>query len=223
MLKAACRQGRLWQGMGFDEVHLAVPLPLRRQLSWSGLAQRLGDCIRAAGLEPSRIEIELAEETLLSEPAAGLQALRDSGVRVALDGYGRGPTSLRCLQLGVLDTLKLAREWHQRPPAGEAGAGHDDLRIADRDHSAVIAAVVALARDLGLRIVAEAVESPPQVAFLRQCGCTAVQGLMSDTPLPAEACTGWLRMAIARHRARASLRPKRPQSVAVGPSKAAVS
>jgi len=222
MLKAACRQAQAWQDMGFGEVHLAVPLPLRRQLSWSGLGQRLGDCVRAAGLEPSRIEIELAEETLLSEPAAGLHALRDSGVRVALDGYGRGPTSLRCLQLGVLNTLKLAREWHQRPRAGEADAVHEDVRSREQDHSAVIAAVIALARDLGLRVVAEAVDHPAQVAFLRQCGCTSVQGLMSDTPLPAEACTRWLRMATARHRARASLRRERRRSVAAGPSAAAV-
>jgi EAL domain-containing protein (putative c-di-GMP-specific phosphodiesterase class I) len=106
-------------------------------------------------------------------------------VRLALDGYGRGPTSLRGLQLGVLDTLKLARELHQEVPA-------------DPQRSAVVAAVVALARALGLRVVAEGVDRQEQLVCLRRYGCDAVQAFMSCPPLPAEACAGWLRQAVAR-------------------------
>ncbi len=223
MFAAACAQAQAWQAMGFDQIHLAVPLPLRRQLSWSGLAQRLQDCIRSAGLRPERLEIELGEEVLLSEPAAGLRALRDLGVRIALDGYGRGPTSLRCLQMGVLDTLKLAREWHRRPVSdAESGPGAGrDLRVTDHDHDAVIGAVITLARALGMRVVAEAVGDPSQIAFLRRSGCTAVQGLMSDAPLPAEACTSWLRKATRRRRALTPLR-QRPPRAAVAPNKTAI-
>ncbi|MGH6912557.1 MAG: putative bifunctional diguanylate cyclase/phosphodiesterase, partial [Geminicoccales bacterium] len=112
MLATACDQRRQWQALGFQELHLAVPLLSRRQLTWSGLAQRLDDGLRTAGLEPRGVEIELAEDVLLSEATTGLAALKEVGVRIALDGFGRGPTSLRSLQLGVLDTLKLAREWH---------------------------------------------------------------------------------------------------------------
>ena len=222
MFEAACVQARAWQAMGFDRVHLAVPLLLRRQLSWSGLAQRLQDCIRAAGLEPARLEVELGEEVLLSEPASGLRALRELGVRIALDGYGRGPTSLRCLQLGVLDTLNLAGEWHQRPSAEAEASGEDTVhRVSDNEHDTVVGAVITLARELGLRVVAEAVGDPGQLAFLRRCGCTAVQGLMSNTPLPAEACTSWLRKATGR-RARSPLRWGRPEKPGAGPGKAAI-
>jgi EAL domain-containing protein (putative c-di-GMP-specific phosphodiesterase class I) len=187
MLQAACVQERAWQAMGFGQVHLAVPLLSRRQLAWSGLARRIRDCLHAERLEPRCLEIELCEDVLMSESAAGLRALKEQGVRIALDGFGRGPTSLRCLQPGVLDTLKLAREWHhETAAAGTAG------------HAALVGAIIGLARELGLRVVAEAVDDPAQLAFLRQRGCSAVQGLMGGAPLPAQACTSWLRKAARR-------------------------
>jgi EAL domain-containing protein (putative c-di-GMP-specific phosphodiesterase class I) len=203
MFGAACAQGRTWQGMGFHQLHVAVPLLSRRQLAWSGLAQRIQDCLHAAGLDAARLEIELGEDVLLSESAAGLRALKELGVRVALAGFGRGAISLRSLQFGILDTLKLASEWHHQPRAA-ADATHADLRAWPNDpsaragHAAVVGAIIALARDLGLRVVAEAVNDPTQLAFLRQCGCTAVQGLMSDSTLPGPACVRWLRKASGR-------------------------
>ncbi len=208
MLDTACTQACAWQAMGFEQCHLAVPLLSRRQLAWSGLAQRIRDGVHAARLGCRRLEIELDEEVLLSESVAGLRALKDLGVRLALDGYGRGPTSLRSLQLDILDTLKLAREWHHQPEADAAlvHAGREAAsptpQIGTPGHGAVVGAIITLARDLGLRVVAEAVDDPAQLAFLRRRGCTAVQGLMSSTPLPAAACTSWLRKATRRlHRA----------------------
>jgi EAL domain-containing protein (putative c-di-GMP-specific phosphodiesterase class I) len=187
-LQSACGQARRWHDQGFERIHVALPLLTRQQLGWSGLAGRLAACLRAAALAPGGLEIELEEELLLNDADAGgaaLASLRDLGVRVALDGYGRGPTSLRCLQLGVLDTLKLARELHQDVP-------HHAQR------SAVVGALVALARDLGLRVVAEGVERREQLLYLRRSGCDAVQAFMSCPPLPPEACSGWLREASAR-------------------------
>jgi EAL domain-containing protein (putative c-di-GMP-specific phosphodiesterase class I) len=210
MLQAACAQARAWQAMGFRQLHLAVPLLSRRQLAWSGLAQRLQDCLHAEGLDAGRLEIELQEDLLLSESATGLRALKDLGVRIALDGFGRGPTSLRSLQLGVLDTLKLARQWHQQPPADSNSApaclrpGPAAPHAGSNGHTAVVDAVITLARELGLRVVAEAVDDPAQLAFLRRRGCSAVQGLMGSAPLPPQACTSWLRKA-ARRGAPASL------------------
>ncbi|MEM7021446.1 MAG: diguanylate cyclase [Pseudomonadota bacterium] len=213
MFELACTQARAWQGMGFEAVHLAVPLMLRRQLSWSGLVQRLQERVRATGLEAARLEIELGEEVLLSESASDLQSLRDIGVRIALDGYGRGPTSLRCLQLGVLDTIKLAHEWHRHSfaLAPDPGGG-----VIENGRDAVVGAVITLARELGLRVVAEAVDDPGQVGLSRRQGCTAVQGIMSSVPLPAEACTGWLRKATRRQRAGASRGREEPQRMRTG-------
>jgi diguanylate cyclase len=205
MFEAACAQGCAWQTMGFHELHVAVPLLSRRQLAWSGLAQRIQDCLHAAGIDAGGLEIELCEDVLLSESATGLQALKELGLRIALDGFGRGATSLRSLQLGVLDTLKLAREWHHQPPADDAhavlGLGPNAGRARAVGHAAVVAAIIKLARELGVRVVAEAVDDPTQLAFLRRRGCTAIQGLMSRAPLPAPACTAWLRKAARRRRA----------------------
>jgi len=186
--EAACSQARRWHDQGLDRLHLALPLLSRQQLAWSGLTERLGVCLRAAGLAPGRLEIELEEELLLNAAETGgsaLAALKTLGVRLALDGYGRGPISLRGLQLGVLDTLKLARELHQEVPA-------------DGQRTAVVGAIIALARELGLRVVAEGVDRQEQLAYLRRRGCDAVQAFMSCPPLPPEACTSWLRQASAR-------------------------
>jgi diguanylate cyclase (GGDEF)-like protein len=188
LFEAACRQARRWHDQGLERVHLAMPLLSRQQLAWSGLTERLRICLRAAGLAPGSLEIELDEELLLNAADAGggaLAALKALGVRLALDGYGRGPTSLRGLQLGVLDTLKLARELHQDVPA-------------DAQRTAVVGAIIVLARELGLRVVAEGVDRQEQLACLRRRGCDAVQAFMSCPPLPAEACTSWLRQASAR-------------------------
>ena len=188
LFEAACGQARRWHDQGLERVHLALPLLSRQQLAWSGLTERLGVCLRAAGLTAGSLEIELSEELLLNAADGGgsaLSALKALGVRLALDGYGRGPTSLRGLQLGVLDTLKLARELHQDVPA-------------DVQRDAVVGAIIALARELGLRVVAEGVDRQEQLACLRRRGCDAVQAFMSCPPLPAEACTSWLRQASAR-------------------------
>ena len=215
LFEAACAQARSWRDQGVGRLHVALPLLSRQQLAWSGLQEHLASALGRFALDPGCLEIELSEEMLLADATsggAGVAALRRLGVRLALDGFGRGPTSLRSLQLGVLDTVKLSRELHREVPG-------------DRGRAAVLAALASLARELGLRIVAEGIDSHEQLAFLRRCGCDAVQAFMSCPPLPAEACTGWLRLAGARRDggvaelpsrntgARSSDRPAHPPSL----------
>ncbi|MGH6944202.1 MAG: putative bifunctional diguanylate cyclase/phosphodiesterase, partial [Geminicoccaceae bacterium] len=188
MFEAGCRQACLWHERGPGELHLALPILSRRQLAWSDLAERLRSQIVKAGASPAWLELEVSEELLLADAAAGghgVAALKQVGVRVALDAFGRGPASLRTLQLAALDTLKLARELHQEVPE-------------DRRRGALVGAIIAFARELGLRVVAEGVDRQEQLTFLRRRGCNAVQAFMSCPPLPPEACTGWLRQAAAR-------------------------
>jgi predicted signal transduction protein with EAL and GGDEF domain len=188
LFEAACAQVGRWREEGMGRLHLALPLLSRQQLAWSALPEHLASALGRGALDPGWLEIELTEEMLLADAdagGAGVAGLGRLGVRLALDGFGRGPTSLRSLQLGVLDTLKLARELHRRVPE-------------DRRRAAVLASLASLARELGLRIVAEGVDSHEQLAFLRRCGCDAVQAFMSCPPLPAEACTGWLKLAATR-------------------------
>jgi diguanylate cyclase (GGDEF)-like protein len=190
--EAACAQARHWSELGFGPVHLAVSLLMHRQLAWADFAGRLQSCLAGAGLSPDRLEVEVAEAQLLADGAAGgagLAALDEIGVRVALHGFGSGPMSLRSLPLGLLDTIKLARDLHRDVPG-------------DHQRSALVRAIVALAKDLGLRVVAEAVDRHDQLTFLRRTGCDAVQAFMSCPPLPAAACTNWLRQASSRQRGR---------------------
>lgn len=194
---AACGQLRRWRELGLSELHLAVPLLSRQQLGRSDLPSILRRHLNEAALAPDRLEIELSEELLLADAERGGQgvaALKGLGVRLALDGFGRGPTSLRGLQLGVLDTLRLGRELLKGVPD-------------DPQPSALLGAVIALARDLELRVLAEGVDTQEQLAFLRERGCGAVQAFMSCPPLPAEACTGWLREASARQERRRQAAP----------------
>ena len=191
LFDAGCAQVRHWCALGLERMHLALPLLSRQQLAWNGLAARLQERLRAAELAPERLEIEVSEELLLADAEAGgigLAGLKQVGVRVALDGFGRGPMSLRSLEPGRLDTIKLAPEIHQ--------GGADD-----QQRSALVSALISLARDLGLRVVGDGIDRYERLAFLRRSGCDAVQGLMSCPPLPADACTSWLRRASARQEA----------------------
>ena len=188
LLETACRQAARWQERGLVQVQVAVPIWSRQQMAWTGLVKELDERLRGLRLAPAKIEIELAEELLLADGEVGgntVAALEELGVRLALDGYGRGPTSLKGLQLAPLDTVKLARELLQGVP--------DEARP-----SALLEAIVTLARELGLRVVAEGAERQAQLAFLRRAGCDALQAFMSCPPLPAEACTSWLHQAVGR-------------------------
>jgi EAL domain-containing protein (putative c-di-GMP-specific phosphodiesterase class I) len=201
LCEAACGQARYWSELGLGPVHLAVPLLTDRQPAWTELAARLQACLRDAGLAPAWLEVEVTEPLLLADVeagGAGVGALDAIGVRIALNGFGSGPMSLRGLPLDLLDTIKLARELHHDAPN-------------DQRRSALIRAIVSLAKDLGLRIVAEAVDRHDQLAFLRRTGCDAVQAFMSCPPLPAAACTSWLRQASGRHGSgRDAAAPPRP-------------
>jgi diguanylate cyclase (GGDEF)-like protein len=193
LFEAGCGQLARWRELGLRELHLALPLLSRQQLAWTDLTGRLDRRLAAASLEPGRLELEIDEDLLLFDAdrgGNGLQALRGHGLRLAMQGFGHGPTSLRGLRLGVLTTLKLGRELLKTVP--------DDPQAA-----AMTGAIIRLARDFDLRVVAEGADSQQQLAFLRERGCSAVQALMSCPPLPAEACTGWLRE---------SLRAARPEA-----------
>lgn len=188
LIAATCRQLRRWHEAGLTAVHVAVPLLSRRQLGWSGLARRLAAHLAAAELRADVLEVEIEETHLIEElvaDAAPLRAIRELGVRLAVSGFGGGPTSLAALRDAPLSTVKLARRLLQGVP--------DDRRC-----SALAAAVIRLARELELRLVAEGIESQMQLQMLRAQGCDAVQSFVSCPPLPAEACTDWLREAAGR-------------------------
>jgi diguanylate cyclase (GGDEF)-like protein/PAS domain S-box-containing protein len=175
VLDEACDQWRRWQGAGVDVGMLSVNLSAR-QLSAGSFATSVSNAIRRNKLVPSSLSFEITENVLMEdvefsiESLVGLKAL---GVRLAVDDFGTGYSSLAYLKRLPLDSLKIDRAFVD-------GLG------TDRNDSAIVAAVVAVAGALGLGVTAEGVETDRQLDELRRLGCDYAQGYRFARPLPAD-------------------------------------
>ena len=175
VLKTAAEQCAAWRNAGLE---LTVSINLSgRQFYRDDLAQRISDIVRAAGCDPSWIELEVTESSLLHDLDAirrVLQQLRDEGFSVAIDDFGTGYSSLSHLKHFPIDTLKI-----------------DISFIADLEtdpgDAAITEAIIALARGLNLQVVAEGVGTSGQLAFLEARDCHCFQGfLFSEAMAPGE-------------------------------------
>ncbi|HXU55322.1 MAG TPA: PAS domain-containing protein [Casimicrobiaceae bacterium] len=175
VLKSAAEQCAAWRKAGLE---LTVSINLSgRQFYRDDLAQRISDIVRTAGCEPSWIELEVTESSLLHDLDAirkVLQRLRDEGFSVAIDDFGTGYSSLSHLKHFPIDTLKI-----------------DISFIADLEtdpgDAAITEAIIALARGLNLQVVAEGVGTSGQLAFLEARDCHCFQGfLFSEAMAPGE-------------------------------------
>jgi len=179
VIREVCRQQRAWQQEGHQLVPVAVNLsaPLfKRQL----VVSLLVDALAESGLEPSFLEAEITEGALLSSEATigQLQALKELGITIAIDDFGTGYSSLSYLQRFPIDILKIDKSFVWCIPAE-----HNDL--------AIVTAIIAMARSLGLAVVAEGVEKPEQLAFLHTMGCKEIQGYLASRPVSADVVKGF--------------------------------
>lgn len=161
--------------MAASDFEVAVNLSSRSLLD-PNLVAWVRDTLKESGLEPRRLWLEITETALMKDwqrAAEVVSALHNLGVRLALDDFGSGYSSLTYIKHLKLDTIKLDR-------ALVAGIGQDT-----RDES-VMRAVVSLGKDLGLRLLAEGVETPQQLEWLRQAGCDLAQGYFIAKPMPIE-------------------------------------
>jgi EAL domain-containing protein (putative c-di-GMP-specific phosphodiesterase class I) len=146
-----------------------------RQLSDTGFAQFILDELEGAGLASSRIYLELTEGSLVdNRPQTGrtLRQLHDAGIGLALDDFGTGFSSLAYLKRFPIDVLKIDRTFT------------DGLGLDEND-TAIVKATIALAHSLGIRVVAEGVETESQLTLLHELGCDTVQGYLLGRPVPA--------------------------------------
>ncbi|WP_120717759.1 bifunctional diguanylate cyclase/phosphodiesterase [Tsuneonella amylolytica] len=158
-----------------DDVHLSLNVT-PADLASADFAIQFGALVDETGIDPRRLTLEITEQVLLGDlesAAATLRALDRRGMRVALDDFGGGFCNFRYLKLLPLSALKLDRSMIE--------GIEDDAR--DR---AVLRAIVALARALGLSVVAEGIESEAQRAIAAEEGCALYQGFLRSRPLPAE-------------------------------------
>ncbi len=186
ILERACAQIREWRDDGLDGVRVAVNLSAL-QLRRGDLRASVARALYRNGLQPGDLELEVTESMAMRNPAETIEILTDLkalGVTLAVDDFGTGYSSLSYLKLLPVDCLKLDRSF-----VGDIETDPSDATICR--------ATTSLAHDLGLRLVAEGVETDTQFAYLRDLGCDLVQGYWLSPPLPANEA----REMIARHNA----------------------
>jgi diguanylate cyclase len=174
-LNAACRQMRAWRDAGLSGLTVSVNLS-PRQFHTADLVQQVRDALRASGLEPGALELEITESVLIQhnmEAIEKLTELADLGVKLAIDDFGTGYSSLSYLKRLPIHRLKIDRSFVRESHI-------------DPDDAAIATAIIGRAAGLGIEVTAEGVENEEQLAFLKQAGCQVVQGYYFGSPLPAD-------------------------------------
>jgi diguanylate cyclase (GGDEF)-like protein/PAS domain S-box-containing protein len=175
VLDMACAQMRAWLDAGLQPPRLAVNVSVG-QLSRS-FVRSVGRVLQSHRIGGAQLELEMTESLLMQQVDENVKLLRrlgDLGVQVALDDFGTGYSSLAYLKRFPIDALKIDRTFVR------------DI-VDDPDDSAITAAVVSIGHHMGLRVVAEGVETAAQLSILQSMGCDEYQGYLFSRPLPADA------------------------------------
>ena len=176
VLRAACKQACLWQAAGLQDIHVAVNLSTLqfKQPDFAGLVL---DILKENDLDPGlgTIELELTESLLMNNAEGAvdtLSKLRQAGIHFSIDDFGTGYSSLSYLKRFPISSLKIDQSFVR------------DLSTNNED-AAIVAAIIALGHSLGLKVIAEGVETVAQLAQLRKKGCNEIQGFLFSRPVPA--------------------------------------
>jgi diguanylate cyclase (GGDEF)-like protein/PAS domain S-box-containing protein len=181
VLRRACTQNREWQRLGLPHVPVAVNLSAV-QFRQKNLVAEVAKVLDDTQLDPQYLAFELTESMLMDDTAQmvrTLEGLKSLGVRLAIDDFGTGHSSLINLKRFPIDTLKIDRTFVRDTPE-------------DADDVAITAAIIDLARNMGITSIAEGVDRPEQLEFLRSRGCEEVQGYLFCRALPPEEIVAWL-------------------------------
>jgi diguanylate cyclase (GGDEF)-like protein/PAS domain S-box-containing protein len=190
VLMEACRHGQSLRRAGHLNLSVAVNLSVR-QLYDEGLAGRVGDALRESGFPAENLELEITESMVMHDAEQAikvLKSLRDTGVRIAIDDFGTGYSSLAYLKRFPIDSLKIDRSFIRDLPN-------------DRDDASITRSIIAMAHNMKLEVVAEGVETVPQLEFLDEHGCDEIQGFLYSEPLGAVAFERFLNVQNERHAA----------------------
>ncbi len=181
VLREACAQAASWIAESTDHAALAVSVNVSaRQLADDDLVPIVQEALASSGLDPALLVLELTESTLMADRERAIEVLRrltDTGVRVGIDDFGTGQSSLIYLRSLPVHTLKIDRSFV-------------DALGRDAEGAAIVAAVVQLGHALGLSVTAAGVETPDQLAQLRGLGCDLGQGFYFADPQPGAIVRG---------------------------------
>jgi diguanylate cyclase (GGDEF)-like protein/PAS domain S-box-containing protein len=175
VLREACRQARLWVEAGLRLPSIAVnisAMEFRSKVFLGGIFE----AIESSGLDPRMLELELTESVLMKHAEAAtviLESLRAKGVQVAVDDFGTGYSSLSYLRRFQVDSLKIDQSFVRQITTAP-------------DETSIVTAIISMGRNLGLRVVAEGVETRHELAFLRTHDCDEAQGYLFSRPVPPE-------------------------------------
>lgn len=173
VLEQACEQARLWSEQGY-EIAVSVNLSVHH-VRQGNILQLVKDTLQKTGLQPHLLELELTENHFLDSEENILEefvGLRKLGVRLAIDDFGTGFSSLGYLKIFPADTIKIDQSFIRDVASGQADAK-------------ITSAIIAMAHSLGLKVVAEGIETREQLDFLVRSDCDEVQGFFISRPVPA--------------------------------------
>jgi diguanylate cyclase (GGDEF)-like protein len=175
VLRNACRQARAWRNAGVGAITVAVNCS-SRQFADQRLVRDVQDVLQETGLEPNRLTLEITENAFMEnheELLGAVRSIRGLGIHLAIDHFGAGYSSLAYLKRFPVDTVKIDKSFTQDIPA-------------DPDGAAIVKAIIAMAHNLNIQVVAEGVETDNPLAFLKTHGCDYVQGYLLGAPLPGD-------------------------------------
>jgi EAL domain-containing protein (putative c-di-GMP-specific phosphodiesterase class I) len=182
VIGAVCRQIGDWRGAGMDPKPVAINLSARQFMD-KDLGITIQRILEEHDVAAAQIEFEITESSLMAnteESTRALEFLANLGVGLSIDDFGTGYSSLGYLKRFPLDALKIDRSFVR------------DITTST-DDATITRAVISMAHSLGLRVIAEGVETQEQVTFLAEHGCDEFQGYYFSRPLPADECGLWLR------------------------------
>lgn len=185
VLETACKQTKRWQDMGYSHLTVSVNLSAR-QFKQSNLANEIINVVTQTGLPLSSLVIEVTEGTVMEDPDNILRVLyqlKDIGVKIAIDDFGTGYWSLSNLRRLSMDLIKIDKTFIKQ-------LGSDETSTS------ITQAIIAMVNKLGIRSVAEGVETKEQYELLSQEGCSEIQGYYLSRPLTAEVATEFLKNPI---------------------------
>jgi predicted signal transduction protein with EAL and GGDEF domain len=196
VLQQACRQLRQWQlrfGAQIPDFFMSVNVSAR-QLSTPGLVAQVSQILRETQVPPQTLALEITESVMIRDAENAVRVMRELralGVRLQMDDFGTGYSSLSCLHQFPLNCLKIDRSFIEN--LGER-----------RDYAAVVQAIIQLARNLGMQLVAEGIERPEQVAMLQAMECDRAQGYLFSRPVDVHEAEAFIRSRLAKPAAAAA-------------------
>ncbi len=176
VLESACAQLVAWQKEGRGHLRVAVNVSAR-QMSEPDFVQEVARVLAESGLHPACLELELTESAVMNDVEHAIAVMHDLkrlGVKLAIDDFGTGYSSLAHLKRFAVDVLKIDQAFVR------------DLTV-DPDDAAIVQTIIALAANLNLQVISEGVETADQLDFLREHGCSQMQGYYFSRPVPATA------------------------------------